>query len=190
MTVMKKTILTVVGVAALGTGIGVAGLASADPAPTTSPSASASPTAGAPGAPGPRGGWPGRADHGARGDALAAELATKLGLDQTKVSDAVKALREANRPAKPRTKPTPGQAKPDPTARDAALAKALAPKLGVDEAKIKTALDEIRAAHQADRTAALKTRLATAVQDGKLTEAEADAVQKAVDQGVINVGPR
>jgi hypothetical protein len=72
--------------------------------------------------------------------------------------------------------------------REAALAKALASKLGIDETKIKTALQEIRTAHQAERGAALKAKLDAAVQDGTLSRAEADAVQKAVDQGVINFG--
>jgi hypothetical protein len=74
--------------------------------------------------------------------------------------------------------------------REAALAKALSSKLGIDEAKIKSALEEIRAAHQSVREAALKARLDAAVQSGTLTQAEADAVQKAVDQGVIHVGHR
>ena len=52
------------------------------------------------------------------------------------------------------------------------------------------ALAEIRAARQAEQAAALKERLDAAVADGKLTQAEADAVTKAVEQGVINVGGR
>ncbi len=183
----KKTILTAAGVMALGAGLGVAGFASADPTPTPAPSASASATPGWPTDPGPRDGGPGRGGHGPRGGADAAELASKLGVDQTKVSEALRAVREET---KPTAKPSPGAAKPDPAERDATLAKALAPKLHVDEAKIKTALDEIRAARQADRAAELKTRLDTAVKDGKLTQAEADAVQKAVEQGVIGAGPR
>lgn len=175
-----------VGVVVVGAAAGVAGFASA--APTPAPSA---PTSGAsaPAQPGP-GGKDGRG-HGPRdGGQLASELATKLGLDQTKVADALKAVRDANRPT---TKPTPGATpttRPDPAAHDAELAKALAPKLGVDEAKIKTALDEIRAAHEADRAKALDDKLAAAVKAGTLTQAEADAVKKAVDQGVITVGPR
>ena len=101
------------------------------------------------------------------------------------MTDALKAVRDET---KPTTKPTPGQTKPDPAARDAALAKALATKLGVDEAKVKTALDEIRAARQADRATALKTKLDAAVKAGTLTQAEADAVTKAVEKGVINGG--
>ena len=174
-----------VGVVVVGAAVGVAGFANA--APTPSPSA---PTSGAtaPAQPGPGGG---HGDRGARGDALAADLATKLKLDQTKVATALREVREANRPT---TKPTPGASptapatRPDPAAHDAELAKALAPELGVAEATIKTALDEIRAAHAADRAKALADRLAAAVKAGTLTQAEADAVTKAVDKGVIDVG--
>ena len=62
----------------------------------------------------------------------------------------------------------------------------MAGKLGIDEAKVKTALDEIRAERTAQRATALKDRLAAAVKAGTLTQAEADAVQKAFDKGVIS----
>ena len=68
------------------------------------------------------------------------------------------------------------------------MAKALAEKLGLAEDKVTTALAEIREAHQAERAAALKERLDAAVQDGTLTQAEADAVTKAVEKGVIGGG--
>ena len=83
--------------------------------------------------------------------------------------------------ADPSAKPTP----PDPEKREAALAKALAEKLGVDEATVTKAFDEIRAARQADRAAEVKTKLDAAVKDGTLTQAEADAVTKAIEKGVI-----
>ena len=190
MTTSKKTIVAAAaGVMALGAGLGVASFASADPTPTPTSSPSAAPS-GSPTAPnGKPGGWggPGRHGQGPREDALASQLATKLGVDQAKVAEALKTVREANRPT---TKPTPGQATPDPAEGDAALAKALAPRLNLDEAKIKTALDEIRAARAADRAAALKTKLDAAVKAGTLTQAEADAVTKAVEKGVIDVAPR
>lgn len=186
----KKTIVAAAaGVMALGAGLGVAGLASADPttSPSATPTSSTTPSSQAD----PRGGGWGRGDHGARGDhgdrggAIAVELATKLGIDQAKVSTALQTAREATRPT---TAPTPGEDRPDPAVRDAALAKALADELKIDEARIKTALDEIRATHATERAAALKTRLDAAVQAGTLTQAEADAVTKAVKQGVINAG--
>ena len=68
------------------------------------------------------------------------------------------------------------------------MAKSLATALGVDESKVTAALTEIRAAGQAERAAALKTRLDTAVKDGTLTQTEADAVTKAVEKGVIGGG--
>jgi hypothetical protein len=184
MTIAKKTIAAVAGVVALGAGLGIAGIANADPTPT--PTTTSSPTGAPSGAPDPRHG-PGRDGHGPREDALAAKLADKLGIDQAKVTDALKAVRDETRPT---TRPTPGADRPAPGDRDAALAKALAGKLNIDEAKIKTALDKIRSAEATDRAAALKTRLDDAVKAGTLTQAEADAVTKAVEKDVINVGPR
>jgi hypothetical protein len=116
----------------------------------------------------------------------AAELATKLGVDEAKVTEALQAFREANKPTTP---PAEGE-KPDAATREAALAKSLAASLGIDEAKVTAALDELRTAEQAEHAAALKTRLDKAVTDGKLTQAEADAVTKAVEAGVIGGGGR
>jgi hypothetical protein len=178
----KKTAVAVAaGVLSLGAGVGIAGVASADPTPTPSPSATASgtPTPGTGEAP------DGRHGHGFRDGQLASELAGKLGVSQDKVTEALQVFWEANRPTTRRSDQT---APPNPAARDAALAKALADKLGIDEAKVSTALKEIRTARQAERAAALKTRLDKAVADGTLTQAEADAVTKAVEKGVINPG--
>jgi hypothetical protein len=184
----KKTVVAAAaGVLALGAGVGIAGVASADPTPTPSPSASASGTPPTPGTGGPDRGS--RHGHGFRDGAFAADLASKLGVSEEKVTEALRAIWEENRPtAKPDDQTTP----PDPAERDAALAKALAEKLGIDEAKVTTALEEIRTARQAERAAALKERLDAAVTDGTLTQAEADAVTKAVEKGVINPagGPR
>lgn len=180
------------GVVLVGAAVGAAGIASAapTPAPSSAPSSTtAVPSASAPALPGPGGHGPGRQG----GDRLAQQLADKLGLDQTKVEAAVREAREASRPSTPPSAgSTPGvpTTRPDPAAHDAALAKVLAPKLGVDEAKVKTALDEIRAAREAVRTKALDDRLAAAVKAGTLTQTEADAVKKAVGLGVVDVGPR
>lgn len=175
---------TAVGLLALGGGLSIAGQASADP--TTSPSSS--PSAG-PSNPGTdkdahRDG-PGR---GPRDSDLAQKLAEKLGVDQAKVTEALRAIREANKPSSPPsagTSPSERPNRPDPTARDAALAKQLAEKLGVAEATVTKALDEIRAERQTEQAAALKSRLDEAVKAGTLTQAEADAVTKAVEKGVI-----
>jgi len=114
-------------------------------------------------------------------------LASKLGVEEAKVTEALKAFREANKPAAGTDKPAEGT-RPDPATRQAELAKSLATALGVDEVKVTAALAELRTAEQAERSAALKTRLDQAVTDGKLTQAEADAVTKAVENGVIGGG--
>ena len=171
------------GVFALAAGIGVAGLASADPTTTPTTSPSGAPSAGVD-QPGPGHGGPSRGAHDRLDGDLAAKLAEKLGVTEDKVTTALKEIRDANKPD-PTAKPDPGS-QPDDTARDAELAKALAGKLGIDEAKVKTALDEIRAERSAQRATALKDRLTAAVKAGTLTQAEADAVQKAFDKGVIS----
>jgi hypothetical protein len=166
---------------ALGAGIGVAGIASADPTPTPQPSASSS--ASPSGTPSDRPG--GQGHRGGYDTAQLQELAGKLGVTEAQLTEALRAIREENRSAtKPEDRPTREE-------RDAALAKALAEKLGLEEAEVVQALTEIRTAQQAERAAALKERLDAAVADGTLTQAEADAVTKAVEKGVIGgVGPR
>jgi hypothetical protein len=79
---------------------------------------------------------------------------------------------------------------PDQAEREAALVQVLSEMLGVDEAQIRAALDEIRAAYAAEGPGALDAYLDQAVQSGILTQEEADAVRQAVEQGVINLGPR
>ncbi|MET3203332.1 MULTISPECIES: hypothetical protein [unclassified Arthrobacter] len=174
---------------ALGAGIGVAGMASATttPTPSASSSASADGSTGTPPAEGK--GMRGGHGHGGFRGVDAAELATKLGVDEAKVTEALKAYRDANKPTTPPADGTEGT-RPDPAAKQAELAKSLAATLGIDEAKVAAALEELRSAEQADRAAALKTRLDAAVTDGKLTQAEADAVTKAVQNGVIGGGGR
>ncbi len=174
---------TAVGLLALGGALSIAGQASADP--TTSPSSSPSaPSIPGSGKDGHRGG-PGRGPHDSD---LAQKLAEKLGVDQAKVTEALKAVREANKPTSPPSagaSPSERPNRPDPATRDAALAKQLAEKLGVPEANVTKALDEIRAERKTERAAELKNRLDAAVKDGTLTQAEADAVTKAVEKGVI-----
>jgi hypothetical protein len=177
----KKTAVAVVaGVLALGAGVGVAGIAAADPTPTPNPTATASGSATS-GTDRPGGG--GRHGGGFRDGAQLTELAGKLGVTEEELSEALRAIREENRSTIPPTDQTQKQ-------RDAALAKALAEMLDLDEAKVTQALTEIRTARQAERAAALKERLDAAVADGKLTQAEADAVTKSVEQGVIGGGGR
>ncbi len=80
--------------------------------------------------------------------------------------------------------------------RQAELAEALAKELGVDKEKVAAALAKIDSERAAarpdlakpDRAADLKTRLDKAVSEGKLTRAEADAILKAADAGVLPFG--
>jgi hypothetical protein len=176
----KKTAVAVAaGVLALGAGVGIAGVAAADPTPTPNPTATASGSA----TPGTDRPGAGRHGGGFRDGAQLSELAGKLGVTEERLREALSAIREENR-----STPPPGDQTREE--RDAALAEALAEQLDLDEAKVVQALAEIRAARQAEQAAALKERLDAAVADGKLTRAEADAVTKAVEQGVINVGGR
>ena len=84
--------------------------------------------------------------------------------------------------------PPPGTERPDwPTspdqgAQEAALIKMLAEMLGVDEAQIKAALDEVRAAYEAEGPAAVHL--------GILTPEEAAAVRQAVEGSMTDPGPR
>lgn len=178
---------------ALGAGIGIAGVASATTTPTPTPSASSSTSADGSTSAAPADGKGMRGGHGHGGfrGVDAAELATKLGVDEAKVTEALKAYRDANKPTTPPADGTKTEGtRPDPAAKQAELAKSLAATLGIDEAKVTAALEELRTAEQADRAAALKTHLDAAVTDGKLTQAEADAVTKAVQNGVIGGGGR
>ena len=94
------------------------------------------------------------------------------------------------------TTPPPGAEQPDlPTSpeqqlQEAALVKVLSGMLGVDEAQIKAALDEIRAAYVAQGPAGLDPYLEQAVQAGILTPEEAAVVRQAIEQGWIDLGPR
>lgn len=179
------------GALTLGAGIGVASLASANPTTTPTAPSSTSPSQSAPTVDPHRPDFGGLGGHhgfgGPRGlnqQELAQQLSRELGVSQDKVAQALQQVRDENRPA------TPGSTRPDPAERKTTLAKALSDKLGVDQAKVKSALQKFRTAERAEHAAALKTRLDAAVKAGTLTQTEADAVTKAYDIGVINVGRR
>ncbi|MGS2616030.1 hypothetical protein ACVCAH_16130 [Micromonospora sp. LZ34] len=83
--------------------------------------------------------------------------------------------------------------------RQAEFAEALAEELGVPADKVTAALEKIRAEHKPadrperpsaeERQAALKEQLAQAVEDGKLTQEQADAISAAAEAGVFPAGP-
>ena len=79
---------------------------------------------------------------------------------------------------------------PEQEIQESALIKVLSGMLGVDEAQIKAALDEIRAAYAAQGPAALDPYLEQAVQAGLLTPEEAEIVRQAIQEGWIDLGPR
>jgi hypothetical protein len=182
-------------------GLGVSQVARADDAtPTPNPSATSTPGDATPGqglGPGGRHGGPGMGMGVGRGMGLGADLstlATKLGVDETTLKDALKAVRDELRASR-----TPGQSpgqgpgrgtatKPDRAAMQDELATKLASKLGIDAAKVKAAFTDLRAADEAARQKAFDDKLAKAVTDGTLTQAEADAVKKAAKAGIIGMG--
>ena len=188
--------VAVVGAAAAAIGLGVSQGARADDATTTTPTPTATSTQAGPNqgttdsTPGNGRGWGPGGRHGGMGPGMGkgvdlAALATKLGVDQTKLEDALKAVRQDLK-----AKPAPGQGtatKPDPATMQDELATKLASELGIDAAKVKAAFADLRAAHEADEQKAFDDRLAQAVKDGTLTQAEADAVKKAAKAGVIEM---
>jgi len=160
-----------------GTGLGLAQTAQADTLTATasdSPSATPDETSG-------------RHDgRGGKGFDVGA-LAARLGLPEATVSDALIAVRghagSATRPsAEDATQAERDAAR---TARQSELASALATELNIDETTVTTALTDVRTEKKAAESAERKASLDQAVTDGTLTQAEADAVQKAIDTGVI-----
>jgi hypothetical protein len=194
--------IAAVGAAAAVFGLGVSQAAQADDTNTPASTPSATSTPGTPNkgtpdsTPGNGRGWGPGGRHGGgigmgigkgvgKGVDLSA-LATKLGVDETKLKDAIKAVRDEMKAAH-----TPGQGnatKPDITAMQSEFATKLAAKLGIGAAKVKAALADLRAAHEAEEQKAFDDRLAQAVKDGKLTQTEADAVKKAAKAGIIGMG--
>ena len=143
--------------------------------------------------PGP--GGPGRPGAHVRGGLHvdAAALAEALGVTEDELTAAFDAIREELKPADGE-RPANGELPTPPTDeeradRHAALAKALADELGLDESKVADALDTVRAAHEAERRTDLSDRLDSAVEDGDLTSADKASVLKAYDAGVLG-GPR
>ena len=189
--------IAAVGAAAAAIGLGVSQVARAEDTPPTATLSATSTQSGAGqgttgGIPGNDKGWGPGGRHGGglgkgigRGVHLSA-LATKLGVDETKLKDALKAVRDEMRAA--RAAGQGSTTKPNLSALQDELATKLAAKLGISATKVKTALADLRAAHEAEEQKAFDDRLAKAVTDGTLTQAEADAVKKAARAGVIGMG--
>lgn len=79
-------------------------------------------------------------------------------------------------------------------ARQSEFAAALAEELGLDEETVATAIDtvrdDLRAAHHAERLAELEERLAEAVEAGRITQEQADALIAAHEAGeFVGRGP-
>ncbi|MFP5415524.1 MAG: hypothetical protein ACLGHZ_01395 [Actinomycetes bacterium] len=174
---LGAAVLTLGGVAGV-TSLAQAADPSASPTPsTTAGTGDASSEAGRHG----RGGKPGM-----RGAEMAGALATKLGLEETKVAEALRTAHDALHQA--RESSGDEATRPSRDERDAALAAELAKALGVEESRVTDALAAMETERGAERAAALQERLDAAVTDGTLTQAEADAVKKAVQAGVIGGG--
>jgi len=94
--------------------------------------------------------------------------------------------------------PTPGNPAPQNGApawpmspeQEEVLVKTLSSVLGADEAEVRAALDQVRADYAAKGPTALDPWLDKAVQAGILTQDEADALRRVVEQGGIDLGPR
>lgn len=79
-------------------------------------------------------------------------------------------------------------------AREAAFAEALADELGIEQDRVEDALaavrERLRAEWEEQARAALEERLAQAVEDGDLTQEQADAILEATESGVLPFGGR
>lgn len=170
---------------------GAAGLTTmaqaADPTESPSPSATATTDPGQGSQAKDREGKGGRHGRGGElGGQQSAKLAEKLGIEQTKVDEALKTAHDALHAAHANDTTT---TRPTAEERRSELAKELAKALAIDEAKVSEALTALDTERDAARAAELQGRLDQAVKDGKLTQSEADGARKAVEAGVVGGGP-
>jgi hypothetical protein len=182
----KKIALAIAsGAIVLGSGFTAATIASAD-APTPNPTPSQSwqrgggygRMGGGTATTNPNAGLRNGAGYGAV--ANSEYLAGKLGVSQDAVTAAMQKYHTTN--------PTQSRGRDLTEAQQAAqhadLATFLAKELNVPEATVLDALNTQAETRQADRTSDLKASLDQAVKDGRLTQAQADAMLKAHEAGV------
>ncbi|SDL63724.1 phage protease [Tessaracoccus oleiagri] len=174
--------------ALVGGAWGVAQTASADEESTPTPSASAEAQPGNGWGRGGQDGFRGHMrGHGAmRGGADLGSLAEKLGVAEDDIEDAMEAVRDELRSTMQEGGPF-GMSDEDRQSHQDAMADALATELGIDVDTVKAALQEMHDERQAARDAETDEVLDQAVEDGKLTQSEADAVRKAVEEGIVGV---
>lgn len=114
-----------------------------------------------------------------------ADLAKALGVSQSDLRSALKAVRDDLKPAKrPDGPPSAARRK----AMEEKFAAALAKELGIDKSTVTAALEKVRSEHEADHRAHLSDRLDDAVKAGTLTSDDKASVLKAFDAGVLG-GP-
>ena len=185
MSIIKKVAFTVAGGAIIvGSGLGVASMASAEapgPTPTASPAWQRGGGYGRMGGTttpaNPNAGLRNGAGYGAVENAE--YLAGKLGVSQDAVSTAMQKFHTIN--------PTQARGRDltdvQQATRRAELAAFLAKELNVSEATVLAALNGQQQARQADRTATIKANLEEAVKAGRVTQAQADAILAAHEAG-------
>lgn len=182
----KKLVAGIAGVAmAATTGIGMTQLAQAEtPTPTPTTGTSASSTPGGDTAPTERR----MASRGHPGNGFdVTALANKLGLPEDAVSEALTTVRDQSGVNRPTFGAPQAEKDAAKEARHAELVTALAAELNIDEATVSSALTELQSERASVKSADQKAILDQAVNDGILTRAEADAVQKAADAGIASL---
>lgn len=85
---------------------------------------------------------------------------------------------------------SPDEVSPDQLSGDDAMLEELSRVLGIDKETLRATLEELRATYGPEWSAAVEEQLDAAVQAGLLSQAEADALRKAIEQSGVNVGTR
>ena len=186
MNTKRKIALGVAGAAVLaGATFGIGALSHAEDPVAPTPGAAA----GAGFGQGSRGDMAGRgagqgAGYGSQSQAT--YLAEKLGVAEADVAQALADYRAANS----QTQTQSGRSMDDAqrAAHHEELANYLADKLDLDATQVLDALNGMDEARQAQRTEQLQTRLQTAVQQGRITQEQADARLQAHAAGEMGFG--